>query len=237
MKNYLIISSLFFAFTSLTFAQESKNDFSVDLSADLVSRYIWRGKNLSSSPSVQPSLGVNLGNFSIGTWASYSFSPELYQEVDLFLTYNLKYVSFTINDYFNPVDTLSAFGDYFHIEKASTRHTLEGMITLSGPESFPASLVAGVMFYGNDFDQKGDHQYSSYLELNYSTRIHEVELKPFIGITPWSGYYGNDFGVINLGITAIRNINISEKFQIPVKGSFIINPQLENVFFVIGITF
>jgi len=236
-RSVILCLSLFLLSAGEVFSQEGEKDLSVNVSADIVSRYVWRGMNLSSSPVAQPALSLSIGNLSIGSWASYSFSPELFQEVDLFLTYETSYVSLTINDYYNPVDTLGSSGDYFHLGKASTRHTLEGMIALNGPESFPVSLIAGVMFYGNDRDEEGNNLYSTYLELNYTAGIRDVELMPFIGITPSAGYYGDSFGVVNMGITAVRNINISEKFQIPVKGSFIVNPQQEKVFFVIGITF
>jgi predicted small secreted protein len=237
IKNVLLITALFIASARFACTQESESKISVDVSADIVSRYVWRGINLSGSPAIQPSLSLNLYNVSIGSWASYSFSPELYQEVDLYVTYETRFVSLTINDYYNPVDTLYASGDYFHLGKASTRHTLEGMVTLHGPEAFPVSLLAGIMFYGNDRNEEGHNLYSTYLELNYSGSIRAIELIPFIGITPSAGYYGDKFGTVNMGITAVRNIKISEKYQIPVKGSFIINPQQEKIFFVIGITF
>jgi hypothetical protein len=217
-------------------SQESDSFFGVDLSADLVSRYVWRGMNLSTSPAIQPTLGLNIGNLSIGSWASYSFSPELLQEVDLFLSYETNFVSFTLNDYYNPVDTLGSAGDYFNFGTATTAHTMEGMVTLNGPESFPVSLVAGVMFYGNDRDEEGENLYSTYIELSYTTGIGGVELVPFIGITPAAGYYGESFGVVNMGIQASRNITITDKFQFPINGSLVLNPQQEKIYFVIGIT-
>jgi hypothetical protein len=233
----LLFFMLFLILAGKVYSQETESNVSVDVSADIVSRYIWRGMSLSGSPTIQPSLSLNVYNFTAGTWASYSFNPEIYQEVDLFLTYTTKYVSFTLYDYYNPVDLPSVSGDYFHLSKDSTRHALEGIVTLNGPESFPLSLVAGVMFYGNDRGEDGKNLYSTYLELNYPTHIQDIELKPFIGITPFAGYYGDKFGVVNMGINAVKNIKLSDKFQIPVTGSFIINPQQEKVYFVIGITF
>ena len=218
-----------------TIAQEDNSKVSVDISADIVSRYVWRGINLSTSPAVQPTLSLNAGNFSIGSWASYTFSPELFQEVDLFLTYSAKYISFTINDYYNPLDTIGFTGDYFHFGNEATRHSLEGMLTLNGPESFPLSLTAGVMFYGNDKNAEGDNMYSTYIELGYAAQIRDIEIKTFAGMTPAQGYYGEKAGIVNLGITATKNLIITDNFQLPLKGSFIINPQTEKVFFVIGI--
>jgi hypothetical protein len=236
MKTILCCLLLLSVPASMIKAQEERESkISVDLSADIVSRYVWRGINLSTSPAVQPSLSLNAGNLSFGTWASYSFSPELFQEVDLFLNYDTRYISFTLNDYYNPVDSLGSFGDYFNLGN-TTRHSLEGMITLNGPESFPLSLSTAVMIGGNDKDESGNNLYSTYIELNYSASLRETELTPFIGLTPAAGYYGDQFGIVNVGIQAIRNIEVSEKFKIPLTARFIINPQLEKVYFVIGIT-
>jgi hypothetical protein len=231
----LLILGLLLSGTGIL-AQDDERKATVDVSADLVSRYVWRGMILSSSPAVQPSLSLTLNKVSIGSWASYSLNPELYQEVDLFVTYETEYIAFTVNDYYNPGEFQSFTGDYFHLAKDSTRHTLEGMITLNGPESFPLSLMAGVMFYGNDRDENGKNLYSTYLELSYTSNVHDTEVMPFIGITPCKGYYGEKFGVVNLGISAAKQIQLTDKIQIPLKGSFVLNPQRENVYFVIGIT-
>jgi hypothetical protein len=51
-----------------------------------------------------------------------------------------------------------------------------------------------------------------------------------------TGYYGSGPGVINLGITASREIRITETFSLPVSASLITNPQAENIFLVFGIS-
>lgn len=218
-------------------AQENERAFGIDVSADLVSRYVWRGMSLSASPAIQPDLSLTYGKLTLGTWASYTFSPEPFQEVDLYLTYATPYLTFTINDYYNPVDSIGFVGDYFQWGRSTTRHTLEGMVTFNGPESFPISLMAGLMFYGNDIDEEGKNYYSTYLELSYPFEIKEVEILPFLGFTPAEGYYGDGIGIVNLGLTATRTIDITEKFQLPLYGSLILNPTMEQVYFVVGLTF
>jgi hypothetical protein len=42
--------------------------------------------------------------------------------------------------------------------------------------------------------------------------------------------------VVNLGITVSKEIKISDSFSLPLTTSFIINPQAENVFLVLGIS-
>jgi len=50
-----------------------------------------------------------------------------------------------------------------------------------------------------------------------------------------TGFYGSSFGVVNLGITATKKIKITKDFSLPLKASFITNPQAENIFFVVGL--
>ena len=238
IKTILLIAASLLSFQiSFSQEQEKEKNFSVDVSADVVSRYVWRGINLSESPSIQPNLAFSYKGLSFGSWASYSFAREDFQEVDLFLTYETEHLNFTINDYYNPLDTLGNIGDYFHLTNKSTRHTLEGMFTLNGSDNFPLSFTTGVMFYGNDKDDNGKNLYSTYFEMSYTSKIQEIEVTPFVGFTPAKGYYAEKSNFVNIGVTAVKTIEISDKFKLPLKSSFIINPEQEKVFFVIGITF
>jgi hypothetical protein len=238
LKKFFFVGT-FLVLGHLSFSQESDSTkkINADLSVDFVSRYVWRGINLSESPSIQPNLAFSYRGLSLGTWASYSFARETFQEVDLFITYETDHLAFTVNDYYNPLDTIGFSGDYFQLKNKSTRHTIEGMVTMIGSESFPISLTGGIMFYGNDKGDDGKNLYSTYIELSYAAAIRNIEVTPFVGITPAKGYYGSEFSIINLGVTVVKNIEISDKFQLPLKGSFIVNPEQEKVYFVIGITF
>ncbi|MBK7629177.1 MAG: hypothetical protein IPJ23_00235 [Ignavibacteriales bacterium] len=55
---------------SVAFAQ----DLSLTVSADLVSRYIWRGIDVNDAVNIQPNLSLAVGGFSAGFWGSYSLS-------------------------------------------------------------------------------------------------------------------------------------------------------------------
>ncbi len=50
-------------------------------------------------------------------------------------------------------------------------------------------------------------------------------------------YYGtNSFNVINIGVTAIKEIKITDNFSLPIFGSYILNPNQEISNFVFGIS-
>jgi len=204
------------------------------LGADFVNQYVWRGLIYSPSPNVQPYLTYtnNKGNFSIGSWASTSLA-DYYAEIDWYTSYTMGPITVSLWDYFNMKQ--QAKNNYFEYNPDSTAHALEGIIEFNGPESFPIHLTWGTFFYGNDRDINGDNYYSSYFEVAYPFKWKANNLEVFAGITPWEGLYGSEFAMNNLGISNSRVININDKFSLPITGSVIVNPHLENIFFVLTI--
>lgn len=236
MKKLLCILALMLA-VSIANSQEDQGGLSIDFGTDIVSRYIWRGINLSESPAIQPTLALSYKGFSLGTWGSFTVSREMLQEVDLFMTYESDFFSVTINDYYNPLDTLGYEGNYFDFSGSTTPHLLEGMITVNGPEIFPLSLTAATMFWGNDKDDNGKSLYSTYFELSYPFTVNDTETSFYLGLTPANGYYAEKFGLVNVGVSASREMKVNENFSIPLSASFMINPSSEKVYLVFGISF
>jgi len=235
MKKYVTIIFILLSIQS-AYSQERESAFSIDLGADIVSRYIWRGINLSESPAIQPTIGLTYNDLTFGSWGSFTVARETIQEVDLFLTYEKQYFSITINNYYNTLDTLGFSGNYFQLSGSSTPHALEGVIAVNGPESLPLSLSAATMFWGNDRDEDGTNLFSTYIELSYPFTANEIETSAFIGITPANGYYHDKFGVVNLGFSMVKEIRITDNFSLPLMGSFMVNPVQEKVFLVFGVT-
>ncbi len=231
----LIIFFVFFYFITdfkaTAQSQSDLSDFSFDMNLDFVSRYIWRGQKLSETPAVQPGMSVSYKNFTLGTWSSYSFGNEPVQEIDLFLSYNTGILTFTVNDYFFPKNVLTEYADYLDWNKNTTQHWLEGIIEISGIENLPLNLLVGVFFLGADIDADANFQYSTYIELSYDFKIKDTELHLFSGLTPFRGYYSDSFDFVNVGINATQNIKITQNFNLPVSGAFIINPANKNVMF------
>lgn len=242
-----------FTFTLIAFilintvsAQEDSCRGKVDISVDLMSRYIWRGLNLGgSSPSIQPNIEYNNGNFTVGAWGAYSMSQAITsQEADLYISYTIAdKVNFTLTDYFFPKeDTII---HYFNYAKYKTHHLFELSAKFLGTEKLPISLMIATNVHGEDAQKSnGGNQFSTYIELGYNFKINETGCSAFVGFTPnnpdetkgETGFYGPGAGVINLGITATKEIKISDSFSLPVNASLITNPQAENIFIVFGIS-
>ena len=237
----------------------------VFLGADLVSRYIWRGMQFGgNSPSIQPFFSYKTGGFEAGVWGAFSISGNnTSEEVDLHVSQSFANEMFTVTltDYFFPED----FADYnyFDYKNHSTGHILEGMVSYNGTDKFPLTFLVAANFYGADaaridndpqspdFNQKTGIQYSTYFELGYPFQVKTVDISTFIGFNATSprkadsdtgykgetGFYGTVFGVVNLGFTASKAVQITKKYALPMMVSLITNPQAGNIYFVFGISF
>lgn len=218
---------------------EINQKYSFNISADLVSRFIWRGLPLSLNSNVQPLVSVSHNNFSAGAWGSYSFSSG-YSETDLFLTYDIGAFTVGLTDYFNEDEndlSLNDYGRFRSSDTINTPHTLEGSVVFNGTENFPLSLTLSTFFYGADVDENNNSNFSTYVEAAYTLSVNDNELKFFLGGTPWKGYYAGRAAIVNAGITATHNLKVTDSFSLPVYTSFIVNPDANDVFLVLGLTF
>jgi hypothetical protein len=227
-------------------SDSSKTKIKLDINADLVSRFIWRGNDYGNSPAIQPYLNLVTGNFELGCWGSVATNSS-YTEIDIIAKYTYKKYSLAITDYFVPETAESSYlinNNFFNFKDKTTVHTFEVALAYKGDEKLPLSLMTAVYIYGNDKrwgydldkDNKEKTYYSSYFEASYGFKIQENTLDIFAGFTPFAGAYGHKAGIVNLGITANRKIKISDHFEIPLKANLIFNPLASTAYFVLGIT-
>jgi hypothetical protein len=203
-----------------TIAQEKKSKFpfKLNVGADLMSRYVWRGMDYGSSPSIQPTLSFGLGNFELGYWGAIALTNN-YLESDLYLKYSVKGFSVCLTDYYIPAlatnlnDTRYSFcksPSEIEFDTTSgvnltkfTTHSIEGMLCYKGPEKFPINVMVATYFYGNDKTSEDSvftetkllqsvnfkNRFSTYFELGYSFAIKEYNFDAFVGATPFSSVY------------------------------------------------
>ncbi len=213
----------------------SDDSLTLNLNADLVSRYVWRGMLVSGNPNIQPYASISYKGLTFGAWGSFGLSTP-FAETDLYLSYSVGPITLTVNDYY-AADSVENFS-YFNFKKKETLHALEGQITYTGPESFPISLTAATFFAGaDDSDSDGENDYSTYLEVAYTSEISGLPLKLFVGGTAGKGIYSDKANIVNVGATITKNLKISNSYELPIFGSLSVNPYTEDMFFVFGITF
>jgi len=231
-----IIYTMLLMCSATLVAQEVKpSKASLDFGADFQSRYIWRGLQFGgSSPSIQPSIELSSGSFTIGGWAAYSTGGvNQAQEADLYISLAASdALSFTLTDYFFPTEGIKQ--DYFSFS-SDTGHVYELAMTYASdktPWGFTiATNIAGA-------DKNGSKQnYSTYFELNYSKSFDGVDYSLFAGgvVSDNSGYYlTTGSGLINLGLSASKSVKLSKTFELPINTALIFNPDQGNVYLTFG---
>ncbi len=229
-----------------------------NLGADLVSRYIWRGKDFGNSPAIQPNVTFSVAGFKIGAWGSFGFVPYTeqindstsvnmgnYAEVDPFVSYTLKGFTLAVTDFFTINGLTPNSGNYFNYKNSTTGHTFEISLAWAGPDKFPLQLFVGTLVYGADKgkDSEGNYglgttnNYSTYFEAAYPFTIKGVGVKPFIGGIPFgSSWYCPTSGIVNAGLTVSKTLQITKEFGLPLFTSIVVNPQSQCVFFVFGLS-
>ena len=66
-----------------------------------------------------------------------------------------------------------------------------------------------------------------------------VAVDVFAGASPGGTnmFYGNDkFSFVNVGITASKEIKITDDFSLPIFASYIVSPNQDKAFFLFGIS-
>ncbi|MBI5538707.1 MAG: hypothetical protein HY951_01510 [Bacteroidia bacterium] len=224
---FICLCSVIPAFTQE--ADSSKSKWSFNVSADIVSRYVWRGSDFGNSPAIQPDLEISYGNFTLGTWGSATFSSFSLQETDLFVSFEFWKFKFSCWDYFYMnMDTVG--NSYFKYSEKETGHDFSFDTEFKLSEKIPLKLLLSYNFYG------ADTLHTSYFELSYSLKK-KIPLEILAGFTPSEGWYGNGPGFVNLGFSMKKECKISDDYSLPVYCKIIFNPQKENIHLVAGITF
>lgn len=199
----------------------------VSVGADIVSNYIWRGIDCGGA-SIQPSISVAKSGFSLTAWGSTGFSKSDTKELDLTLGYSIAGFNVAITDYW--FDTRR----YFDYSAHTTAHIYEASV---GYDFGVLAINWNTYFAGDDYYKSdGKRAYSSYLEASAPFKLGGVDFSAEIGLTPWEGAYSNKFNVINLGLTAFREIKITDTFNVPAFAKLIVNPNTEGAYFVFGVS-
>lgn len=212
-------------------AQEEEKESPISVGADLVNRYVFRGLDFGNSPAIQPSLEFSLGGFAIGAWGSYSFlSTPAGIEADLYASYGFDFgLSIGATDYYFP-------GEYLQVDGGSGEISAvrSGKYFDYGENHYFELNVNQAI---KDFYVSANWGFSNmdnalYFEAGYSFKF----LSAFVGAGNEVYTQSGKFNIVNVGISASKDIKMGEKFSLPVSTSVILNPNAEQIHFVFGIT-
>ncbi len=228
-------SSICFAEETAEVKEAKKVEFSVN--ADVVSSYVWRGM-YQSSFAVQPCIEMTAGNFTLGSWGSTSFQSEETRELDFYASFQAKAFSFGITDYFCTPSWSdhSYFADHSHVLEANL-----GWDFAECCDKFAMTISANINFLNDKKIKDGEEkeEFSTYVELGYPVESKYVNWDFALGACfNESAFYGVDkFGIINIGVKASKDIEITDKFKLPVFAQMILNPREERAHLVVGLSF
>jgi hypothetical protein len=216
MKKMKMMAIALIAVFTITGAQAQ----SLDVSADIVSSYVWRGTKFAGA-SVQPGITFTKGGFSAGAWGSASFDGT-FLEADLFANYAFDFgLSLGITDYYFPGT------DYFDVSKATGAHGFEvnlgyALKDFSLSANYMLNEAGGALTAGGDM----------YFEASYAFKSFSL----FAGAG--NGWHTPDgsFSLVNVGISSQKEIKFSDSFSLPVSASVILNPKTQQFYIVAAIS-
>ena len=234
MYKYILFACFLFSFRP-AFADNNIKLMDTNVQLDFRTMHIWRGIATSYTPTFEPAFEVTRNNTTTGIWFAQSIDGN-YTELDLYFSYNFRNFTFTLYDYYCPpsIETSHEITNY---DRNTTKHTIEMNLAFNGTEQLPLNVLVATMVYGDDINTENNkNYYSTYVELGYSTEIENNTLDLFLGFNMFESYYGDQFGIVNAGLTASRNLKLNETFEIPVQASIITNPMANSLFLNFGFT-
>jgi len=214
-----------------TFAQNdtvSSDGIQINGGLDIYTRYVWRGRDYGNSPSLQPWLSFEYKGFSFGAEGEYRVIGPGWQETDLYVAKSFKYLTLTLYDYYSFLDTMP--GNLYEFSTGKTGHLFELMATLSDFSPLPISLTGSWLFAGSDPDR------SLYFEIAWTQALRDGELGFVFGFTPHKGYYAPKAAIVNVGVTYLKELKVSDTWNLPVSLALILNPEEKNLYLVAGIS-
>ena len=216
----------------ITKAQDNKI---VDFNVTLESNHLWRGLIISDMPtlSLQTNFFLNSERtWTAGFWGGQALSRDddgtHYKEINYFVQYANKYVSFGLWDLFNTRGVDSP--DIWNYDDKTTGHTIDFRSSFFFGEKLPLRLEIDAILYGSgDLDEDDDQKYSIYTEISYPLyNQNSILLNGFVGagfaLNGDTHLYGDDsFNIVNVGLKLSKTVKIGT-WSLPVNVMSMWNP-------------
>ena len=205
------------------------------VSADVVSRYVWRGQALGDA-AVQPSASLSYKGLSLSAWGSYGFlNTEDTKEFDLTLSYTVGGFNVGVTDYW--FSYYGADNKYFEYRAHDTSHVWEANV---GYDFGPLAIQWYTNFAGADgINKSGKRAYSSYVQLSAPFTLATCDWTATIGAVPYAtSFYSdvNGFAVTNVALRATKAIPVCKKWSLPLFMEGSCNPSTKKGYLVVGFT-
>lgn len=223
--------------TTMVNAEEKLKESPFSASLELSTKYMWRGIEYGTAPTVFPMIGYNTHGFNAFAMGGYAIDGS-HQEVDLGVSYSASEFTIGVSDYYYP----SAVGEkdgYFKLNNRNTGHWVEAYATWIGTK-IPLWITLSSYIFGADKNEEGKQMYSSYAEVGYTYSFNDDNnIALCVGANLNKGFYTgyqSGFNVVNINAkysTAFKFGN----YKLPVSASYVLNPYKNKSFFTMSLYF
>ena len=202
-------------------AEESLKESPFSASLELSTKYMWRGIEYGTAPTVFPMISYNTHGFNAFAMGGYAIDGS-HQEVDLGVSYTASEFTVGVSDYYYP-SSVGEKDQYFKLSNRETGHWVEAYATWAGTK-VPLWVTVSTYIFGADKNTDGKQMYSSYAEVGYTHSFTEDNnIALCVGANLNKGFYTNNqsgFNVVNINAkysTAFKFGN----FKLPVSASYV----------------
>ena len=232
---------IFFVFPFEIWAQGTDNTKSDDgsllhysnfsASVEFTTKYMWRGIEYGTSPVFLPMLSYDYKGLNVYAMGGYATNGS-HQEVDFGISYNYKWLTIGVNDYYYPT-AVGEKDNYFVFKNRETGHYVEAVATIM-PQKLPVYLLLSSYIFGADKRPSGNQAFSSYMEIGY---IHQFKgdnsMTVLVGAEINKGFYTSyekKISVCNVAAKYVTSVSFG-KYKLPVSASLVFNPYKEKAYF------
>ena len=232
MFRLFLTTLLLLLFTLPTMSQVQVSDAEMLIQ----SRHIWRGEKLGTAPAIEPSVTFSANRLSFNIWASVTTNNS-YSEIDLIPAWQFSYFQLTLLDYYNP--KLGQENHYLNLQEERSRHSLELTFDNFSVDKQRFKWMLGTFLLGDKNEETGNSFYSTYLEFKYPFTLLDIDIEPYVGLTPFHGLYATKFNVVNIGVSFVKSVSITQNLSVPLSITLISKPSQNNYFLALssGIVF
>ena len=238
MKRYIILLVFLVTLMPGLLANDSTKVVSpFSASLELTTKYMWRGIEYGTAPTLFPMIGYCYKGFNAFAMGGYAVNGS-HQEVDLGVSYTANEFSFGVSDYYYP----SAVGEkdgYFKLSNRNTGHWVEAYASWNG-KKIPLWVTVSTYVFGADKNEDGKQMYSAYAEVGYTHSFNDNNsMSLCVGANLNKSFYTeyqSGFNVVNIN-AKYRTAFKFGKFHLPVSASYILNPYKNKSFFTMSLYF
>jgi hypothetical protein len=123
---------------------------------------------------------------------------------------------------------------FLNFKEGENRHTLEFSLDNYSGEKCRLKWMIDTFFAGDKNEETGKTFYSTYVEFKYPLSFLSIDAEPFVGLTPFKGYYADKFAFINSGLALGKEIKLAKKLVCPLNLTYTYNPDADEHFVTFG---